>query len=832
MTKLSISTSPILKNDRFLDWFVVPFSLLFIILAGYYGLFFDQTFFVDEDVVINFFHHEQNKNTNGWRPDVGLGLTYFFSDPSLSFSWGLVRWWNELFDDGIFAFQSLSMILIWIACIVQYHFIRIAVPNLGKLATVLISALIAFSPLRYEFLFLRSNTVQFIATPLFSFILYDFLKQPRLRHFFYYTGVIFTLSFLGSSISLFQMFVYIAIFCFAFAFYNKWHKNLSDFWKAFKRVLILNFVAGFTLFALGGWYFYAAFIEGSDLGYVRDREYADSNFFEPRSFVRTFFYLLKYLHAGLFPFDSVMLGIMQNINPISWNNFSPLFPFIFVIVLFWKSRNFWEYASKFIVLISFLFHEILNWFPGLLSFAQKVFSFYPPGKLYPSIHVYQILMFAILLDRLQDGSFKLNLKGIRIVRGLSIFLAPVYAGLFMVAVLTAFVPNQFENFLLRLYNNFYSGGSSLIPILIKENILMFNEKMGWLSILFYGSTFLILFWIAIKIGRKKPHLLKTPVIIATVLLNCVFLCWAIYPLQKDPMIWDRQKVDGDLLASKLQATDRVSRVGSPFCRGNPNYEECITKKFFGGDFGAYRNLIGYRNYPALEFSSTRSFTPKHVADFIKSFMALENRNNLSILRYLEDDPPIFDSRLYNISAVNYLLSRYILPEVDHLELVYENKQFYLYQNKNAWPYFYLADRIETIGTYEDLYDAEKRVAYLWKEDEKIVLPPKSPAKIRNLELVKFNYGDVEFKYKSGEEEFLVMADSWHPNWYAFVNGKETPILKTNGVFKGVLLPPGDGTVHLFFDNSPYRPGIWISAVAWSLFLAGWGWCRFRLREKW
>jgi uncharacterized membrane protein YfhO len=77
-----------------------------------------------------------------------------------------------------------------------------------------------------------------------------------------------------------------------------------------------------------------------------------------------------------------------------------------------------------------------------------------------------------------------------------------------------------------------------------------------------------------------------------------------------------------------------------------------------------------------------------------------------------------------------------------------------------------------------------------------------------------------------------MADSWHPNWRAHLNGKETPIVKTNGVFKGVLLPPGEGVVHLFFDNSTYQNGVWISAITWSLFLFGWGWCRFRLREKW
>ena len=821
----------ILKDDRFLDWFVVSFSLLFIILAGYYGLFFNQTFLVEEDTVLNFFHHERNKHTNGWRPDVGLGLTYFFSDPGLCFSWSLVHWWNELFVDGVFAFQSLSIALLWVACVVQFHFIKKLVPSLGRTPTILISSLIAFTPLKYEFILLRSNTMQFIATPIFSLILYDFLKQPRLRHFFYYVAIIFALSFLGSAISLFQMFTYIGVFCFAVVFYNKWHKNLSSFWKAFQRVLMLNFVAGLTLVALGGWYFYALFLEGSEVGYVRDREYTDLNI-GSHSLAQMATHLFSYLHTGLIPIDSAVLGITQKIDIGSWNNFSPLFPFIFVLMLFWKSRNFWEYAAKFIILISFLIQEIQYWFPGFMHVLQKVYSFYPPTKLAPSLVVYQILLFAFFVDRLRNNNFEINLKGRRIVRGLSIILAPIYASLFMVAALTTIVPKKLEDFFLSLHSIFFTGSSSLIPILIKENILIFNETMGWQSILFYGFTFLILIGIAIQIRGKAPLLIKTPLLIVILLLNSIFLSWAIYPLQKKPLIWDRQKVEGDLLASKLKITDRIARVGAPHCRGNPNYEQCIKKKFFGSEFGAYRMAVGYRNNPVLELSSVRSFTPKHVAEFIKSFMAKENYNHPSILRYLEDDPPIYNSRLYNISATNYLLTQFKLPQTDHLKLVYKNKQFYLYKNKNAWPYFYLADRIDTIKTYDDLYHAEKGVAYVWESADKVVLPSKSQGQIRNLDLVKFKFGDVEFKYTSKEKEFLVIADSWHPNWHAKVNGKETHIVKANGVFKGVFLPAGEGTVHLFFDNSPYYAGLWISFVSWSLFLAGWVGCKIRLRKKW
>ena len=80
---------------------------------------------------------------------------------------------------------------------------------------------------------------------------------------------------------------------------------------------------------------------------------------------------------------------------------------------------------------------------------------------------------------------------------------------------------------------------------------------------------------------------------------------------------------------------------------------------------------------------------------------------------------------------------------------------------------------------------------------------------------------MEFDYASNKKEFLVIADAWHPQWKAKFNGSPIEIVKTNGVFKGIPLPIGKGKAQLYFDNSSYRPGIWISLVGWVLFIIGW-----------
>ena len=825
-----------IRKDWYQDFVVVPILLGVLLILGHYGLLTGETFFADADAVINFDHNKNNELSKGWRPDVALGLTYFFGDIGLTHVWSLSRFWAEMFEDDRLGFQVQVFVFIWLACFVQYLFLRKLIPDMGRVVAIFLSSLIAFSSLRYEFLFFRSSTLQIPATCLLSLVLWDFLKQPKIRHYFYYTAIMWALAFWGSSICVFQILVFVGIFCIGVAVYNKWHFFGKELWVALKRFFVLNIAAGFSMVILGAWIFYALIWEQVMVGYVRDPDYSTDHFFFWPGMAQALTHTFRYFIAGLFSVGSGQLGLEQNIGIHSWNNFSPVFPFIFLVFVFLKSKSFWEYISKFVIITSFFFHETLYWFPGFFTLAQKVIAFYLPGKLHPCIQVFEILMTGFLIMHARDQVATWCGWSVKLARMIAGLLVPLYLGLCVVVFLTSMMPEWAEN-MASMAVGLVSpvigseAARSFLSMLAVQNVRLFHETMGWSSILFYGTTALFLTVLA---GANWRRLLtwKGGLIFAVVLLgNNLFLSWAVYPLGKKPLVWDTLEINGRPAAEIFGPTDRWVRVGLPPCSGRADYYECIRHKFFDKEFGPRRHIIGYRLKQALDFGKVRSFTPKPTADLINSFMRLEDRYEPGILRTLVMDPPFVSSRAYDISATNYILSKNVISPADQLDLVFKAKQFYLYRNLKAWPYYYLADHIETIDSYDDLYDAEQGVAYLWGDDAGISLSPKLSERVRKLELIKFEYGDVEFSYASDEQEFLVMADSWHPNWHAYVNGKDIPIVKTNGVFKGVLLPPGEGTVHLVFDNSPYFPGIWISAISWTLFLSGWGWCAFRLREK-
>ena len=45
------------------------------------------------------------------------------------------------------------------------------------------------------------------------------------------------------------------------------------------------------------------------------------------------------------------------------------------------------------------------------------------------------------------------------------------------------------------------------------------------------------------------------------------------------------------------------------------------------------------------------------------------------------------------------------------------------------------------------------------------------------------------------------------------------VVKAHAWVKGMLPPPGDYPVTLFFDTSPFRPGIYVSAASWIVLAA-------------
>jgi hypothetical protein len=77
---------------------------------------------------------------------------------------------------------------------------------------------------------------------------------------------------------------------------------------------------------------------------------------------------------------------------------------------------------------------------------------------------------------------------------------------------------------------------------------------------------------------------------------------------------------------------------------------------------------------------------------------------------------------------------------------------------------------------------------------------------------------IEFDMQS--PGMIVLSDLWDSGWKARVNGVETPVLRANHAFRGVIVPAGKGILQYDYEPASFFDGLWI-AIGAAAILAIW-----------
>jgi hypothetical protein len=71
---------------------------------------------------------------------------------------------------------------------------------------------------------------------------------------------------------------------------------------------------------------------------------------------------------------------------------------------------------------------------------------------------------------------------------------------------------------------------------------------------------------------------------------------------------------------------------------------------------------------------------------------------------------------------------------------------------------------------------------------------------------KYENAEISLRTRSQAPAVLVLSDNWYPSWKGFVDGREVPVLRANGAFRGVPLSAGDHTVEFRYISATQRTG--------------------------
>ncbi len=79
---------------------------------------------------------------------------------------------------------------------------------------------------------------------------------------------------------------------------------------------------------------------------------------------------------------------------------------------------------------------------------------------------------------------------------------------------------------------------------------------------------------------------------------------------------------------------------------------------------------------------------------------------------------------------------------------------------------------------------------------------------------------VTVRTTSSEEALLVVSEVFYPAWKAYIDNAEVPITRVNWAQRGVYVPPGDHTVEMKYESSPFSTGRIISIISFLLLVGG------------
>jgi len=192
----------------------------------------------------------------------------------------------------------------------------------------------------------------------------------------------------------------------------------------------------------------------------------------------------------------------------------------------------------------------------------------------------------------------------------------------------------------------------------------------------------------------------------------------------------------------------------------------------------------------------------------------------------------YQSRLIDISNVCYLLAvkRDKIEKADpggrvgwtfrkeNLAPVFEDRSVQVLQNLNCLPRAFL------VGDYEVITEEQQIIDRLNSQDfnyrEKIIIE-KEPEMIIGGKNTNIN-GSVEWRVnRSGKEvlfvktsfpSLLFVSNTYYPGWKAFIDGKETEILRADFVFRAVVVPEGTHKVSFIYAPQSFKIGVSISLL--------------------
>ena len=199
----------------------------------------------------------------------------------------------------------------------------------------------------------------------------------------------------------------------------------------------------------------------------------------------------------------------------------------------------------------------------------------------------------------------------------------------------------------------------------------------------------------------------------------------------------------------------------------------------------------------------------------------------SIQRAVEDGTP---TRYIGAGNIRYIVAMAELP-VPGWRLVHRGPGAAIYQNAAAMPRAWFVPDVEVVtepdGALTRMLEAEWNPAQTAFLAEPLAQPLARGSLNGEARIDELGDDRLVVSTSSDREALLVIAENWYPGWVATVDGVETPVVRVNHTFQGVVVGAGEHRVETEFRPASLYTGFAIYAFCLALLLAYGAWLGWR-----
>jgi hypothetical protein len=317
--------------------------------------------------------------------------------------------------------------------------------------------------------------------------------------------------------------------------------------------------------------------------------------------------------------------------------------------------------------------------------------------------------------------------------------------------------------------------------------------------LMFGLTFFVLsFFVKGKIKQWLPY-----GIILIILAVGLYNGWKYTPYSPASSFYP-----ADSLISELQTLTN----GRTFGFGSASISTDLQTyfKFYSAQY--YHPLYVRRYGELVSYGNSESIT----ANLMRSDVQIINGIDLP------KDDRVRRRRLLDLLGIKYVrYKKSELPKmVPYKNIVWQDKDWIIYRNDGAVSRMYFVSSYKVFNSDDKLLDYMFSASFKPKEMAALEVNPDVTLQSSKSQILSesFSESNLEAKVYTEKTGLLVVNDDYYSGWKAYIDGKETPILRTNYTFRSIIVPAGTHDIKMIDDPFAFTAGLYITLVIGILYL--------------